>query len=87
MSGGCWIVAPRQEKIVGRRRDGYLAECILPYLHEGAHVIQTPEGRYFSWEYEEDCDCCEPGEHERCYAHEKIEECQVLALLKKVSSA
>lgn len=80
----CGIIVPRQEEIVGHRGDGYLAECILPYQHEDFHVIKTPEGKYFYWEDDWDCDCCDPEEYQRCYVYGPIEEREVLELLKKL---
>ncbi len=78
---GCWIIVPRQHEIVDHRDDGYLAECILPYGHEGFHVVHTPEGEYFYWEDDWDCDCCEPEEDSRCYIYGPISEFKVLELL------
>ena len=69
----CGIIAPRQSDIVGYRGDGYLAECILPYAHFGRpHVIRTPEGKFWAWEDDAECGCCEPDEVDRCYSFEEI---------------
>ncbi len=82
----CGVIVSRQEDIVGHRDDGYLAECILPYNHEGSHVVQTPEGECFSWKDDWECDCCDADEDERCYVYGPIEESEVRKLLKKGSS-
>lgn len=81
----CGIIVPRQNCVVGYRDDGYLAECILPYGHYDFHVVRTPEDEYFAWWDDWDCDCCGPEEDQRCYVYTRIEESEVLALLKKVS--
>ncbi len=80
----CGIIAPRQDELVrGEREDGYLAECILPHGHRGPHVVKTPEGKFFAWEDDWDCDCCEPEEADRCYIHWEIEEAEIPKLLKR----
>ncbi len=78
----CGIIVPRQEDITGDRHDGYLAECILKACHNGPHVFQTPEGKYFSWEDDLDCGCCKPEEDDRCYLYQEITEEQFRALKK-----
>ena len=68
----CGIIAPRQEDIVCYRADGYLAECILSQGHFCPHVIKTPEGKYFEWEDDSDCDCCSADEDNPCYVYQEI---------------
>ena len=68
----CGIIMPRQSDVVGYRDDGYLAECILKSRHAGKHVIQTPEGKFFVWEDDWDCGCCEPDEDDHCYDFKEI---------------
>ena len=70
----CGIIAPRQSDIIGYREDKYLAECICPKHHLSPHVIKTPEGRYFDWEDDWECGCCEPDEDEHCYTFGEITE-------------
>jgi len=43
-------------------------ECILPSNHNGPHIIRTPDSKYFAWETDYDCDCCEPeaSSYDRC---------------------
>ncbi len=88
MSGGvatptCRIIAPRQEDIVGFRKDGYSAECILPRCHScPQHVIKTPEGKYFQWEDDYGCGCCSPDEDDRCYVFSEIMEVEAKRLLE-----
>lgn len=53
----CGRIAPRQFQMIGDREDHYINECILPAGHTGPHIFKTPEGRYFSWEYDPDCRC------------------------------
>jgi len=81
----CGILVSRQEDIVGYRNDNYSAACIMPNGHIGPHVIKTPEGRYFSWEYENDCGCCEPDDPSRCYDHRELMRHQVLKLIEEES--
>lgn len=80
----CEIIVPRQKNVVGYRDDGYLAECILPDEHwsnpNSYHVVKTPEGKYFAWKDDWECDCCEPEEDGRCYVWWEISELEVLAL-------
>ena len=78
----CGIIVPRQEHMVGHRHDGYLAECVLPMDHiSNSHVVKTPEGRYFVWENDYDCDCCDdPSDSDHCYAFKEIQETEFLFL-------
>lgn len=68
----CGIIVARREEILGDRHDGYLPECIRRVNHSGPHVFLTPEGKYFSWEADWDCDCCRPEEDDRCYLYQEI---------------
>lgn len=76
----CGIIAPRQSDIVGHRGDGYLAECILPYGYHDKHLVRTPEGKFFVWEDDWDCDCCKPDEDDRCYVWKEISEPRAIEL-------
>ena len=68
----CGIIVPRQRDIVGRRDDGYIAECILERGHNTPHIIQTPEGQKIAWEDDFTCACCAPDEDDRCYTFWKV---------------
>ncbi len=71
----CSIIPPRREDIIGNRTDGYLGDCILPGAHFCPHVIKTPEGKYFEWSDDNDCDCCDHGvEDDQCYTFCEITE-------------
>jgi len=70
----CGIIAPRQHDIIGYREDNYLAECILQSAHNSPHIIKTPEGKFFAWEDDYECDCCEFDEDERCTIYWEISE-------------
>lgn len=78
--GLCYIIAPRQHDIVGHRDDDYLAECIRVRNHDGPHLILTPEGEYFTWEDDWECDCCDALTDEPCYDFGQIsaEEAELL---------
>ena len=78
----CGIIVPRQEDIIGDRDGSYFAECIRRRCHSGPHVFLTPEGRYFSWEDDWDCDCCTPEEDDRCYVYQEISKDDYLALIQ-----
>jgi len=81
----CGIIVSRQRDIVGDHYDNYLAECILPDAHLGPHVIKTPEGKLFAWEYDWNCDCCKLDEYGWCYMYWEIEESDIPNLFKKQS--
>lgn len=71
----CGIIPVRREDIVGYRSDGYLAECVMPRAHyPHPHVLRTPEGRYFAWEVDDECGCCDPGggDPDQCYDYWEI---------------
>jgi hypothetical protein len=63
--------------------DKYLAECILEYPHNGPHVVKTPEGKFFAWEDDMECDCCGDDEYDRCAVYWEIEESDIPNLSKK----
>jgi hypothetical protein len=63
----CGILPERPEDLLGRRNDGYLPECVLPAGHDGPHVFYTPEGKYFAWEEDKFCLCCDPWDLDTCY--------------------
>jgi hypothetical protein len=68
----CGIIAPRQEEMCGVDRGDYLAECVLPRSHYGAHEFVTPDGRRYAWEYDYKCGCCPPEEDQRCAVSWKL---------------
>lgn len=72
----CGIIAPRQNGMIGYREDDYFAECILETGHLCPHIIRTPEGKYFQWEDDFDCDCCSFDEDDRCYIYSEITEAE-----------
>ena len=78
----CGIIPARQENIVGYTED-YFAECILPVGHVCPHIVRTPEGRYFQWEEDWECECCGPEEVDRCYDHGEITEARARELIIK----
>lgn len=63
----CGIIMPRQKDIIDVDGEEYLAECIRPLAHINPHVVKTPDGKYYAWEWDFDCDCCGPEEDDRCY--------------------
>lgn len=78
----CAIIATRQDEIIGWRKDGYLAECILEGVHGwGPHVFRTPEGLLYAWEDDNECGCCEPDEDDRCTIYWEIEESELPSFL------
>lgn len=77
----CGKIVPRQNEVVGERRDGYLAECILPEHHKGHHIIKIPEGKYFAWRDDESCECCGPEESDPCYIFWEMSADEVTKLL------
>lgn len=71
----CGIIVPRRDHVIGTlRKDGYLPQCILAQGHHTPHVFKTPEGKFFAWEDDMECDCCQPDEDERCYIWWEIQE-------------
>jgi hypothetical protein len=72
----CGYIIPRQHDSIGQREDYYLAECILRDGHKGPHLVRTPEGRFFSWEFDENCNCEDCLDHEdsnnRCYLYWEV---------------
>jgi len=87
----CGIIPPRQDEMVEALGDGYLAHCILPNGHLGQHLVRTPEGKYFSWEFDLDCNCNSTGAIARmfgnkdgdngCYVHNEIDKKEAEGLL------
>lgn len=83
----CGHIVPRQTDIVGHLCEGdYIAECILVDGHRGPHLIKTPEGNFFSWEYDKKCTCedCLSNEDpcDRCYIHWTVSAEEAEELLK-----
>jgi hypothetical protein len=82
----CGHIVPRQFDVVGYREDGYLAECILAEGHKGPHLVRTPEGQFFSWEFDEKCNCEDCLDHEdsnnRCCLYWEVSAEDVEDLLK-----
>ena len=78
----CGIIIPREEEIIGDRDGKYLAECIRARYHSGPHVFLTPEGEYFEWEDDWNCDCCKPDEDDRCCVYREITKDDYLALIR-----
>jgi hypothetical protein len=83
----CGIIPPRRKNILGDRSDGYFGDCILPVHHSSLfpHVLKTPEGEYFSWEDDPDCDCCEPEDDDHCYLFGEISEAEYQQILVDLS--
>jgi hypothetical protein len=73
----CGIIMPRQTDVVSHRNDGYLAECILESGHLGHHIVKTLEGKFYAWEDDWGCGCCEPDEDDRCYTYWELSEQEV----------
>lgn len=71
----CGIIAPRQEDPLNYdlfENKGSSAECIRTYAHFGPHLVKTPSGKYFVWESEDDCGCCEIDDPDRCFTFGEI---------------
>ena len=82
----CGIIACRQTDIVGFRHDGYMAECIMPQGYAPhPHLVKTPEGQYFAWEDDDDCDCCgdDRSDPDRCYVTWPVTEAEAKEYLGK----
>lgn len=78
----CYVIPPRRGDIIGARIDSYYGECILPEVHNGPHLILTPEGKYIKWEDDFDCDCCSVHEDDRCYIYKEISKKEAEELIK-----
>jgi hypothetical protein len=78
----CGIIPPRHRQVIGYRRDGYVPECIRPSHQMEPHIFLTPEGKYFAWQDDWDCDCCTPEEEDRCYVVGEISEAEALRLIE-----
>ncbi|MFZ1987550.1 MAG: hypothetical protein WAV21_00750 [Minisyncoccia bacterium] len=52
-------------------------ECILPIGHPGMHVMRHPDGGYFEWGWDFECECCRLDE-ERCTIYREISEEEVM---------
>lgn len=79
----CGIIVPRQHQIIPYRKDKYLAECLRSRHITGPHVFRSPNGTYYAWEDDEECDCCEPGDPDRCTIHRILTESEARALLEE----
>ncbi len=82
----CGIIAPRQEYMVGYDRfeqEGYFAECIRMRAHFGPHLVKTPDGKYYIWESEDDCGCCEIDDPDRCFICGEISETEAKKLMNE----
>lgn len=78
----CGVIPPRYKEDIGLRDDGYLPECIRPLHQMDPHVFQTPEGKYFVWRDDWECDCCTHNEEDRCYVIGEIPEVEALKLIE-----
>jgi hypothetical protein len=83
----CAIIVIRQESISEISQYDpieWLAECVLPQGHTcEEHIFKTPDGRYFFWKDDYECDCCEPDEEDRCYVYGEISESQMIEILMR----
>lgn len=75
----CGKIVSRQEEVLldcgclpNDYEDGYLAECLLPEHHSGPCVFRTPNGKYITWENDDNCDCCGPETPDPCYVWQEI---------------
>ena len=80
MERSCGVIAPRQHEMVGYRDDAYSAECILKANGHTVHVVRTPEGKFFAWQDDPDCECCEPDDPDHCYEFWKISKKRAIQL-------
>ncbi len=84
----CGKIAPRQWQMTGYYpSEGYLAECILKGRNHDIHVIKTPNGKFFAWEDDWECDCCDPNEEDRCTIHWEINEADIQVFQNKADLA
>lgn len=81
----CAIIPPRHKDIHYGCRDfkGYMPECIRIHGHWGTHVFKTPDSRYFQWEDDMECGCCDPAEPDRCYWYGEVTKDEAEELIKK----
>jgi hypothetical protein len=81
----CGIIPPRWKELsIGYFNEEYFPECILPYAHGEPHVFKTPGNKYFSWETDWDCDCCDdPTDSDHCFVYNEISESEFLEIDKK----
>ncbi len=53
-------------------------ECILHRSHSGPHVVRTPSGKFFAWEYDFGCtDCIEDADECECCTFWEIKESDI----------
>lgn len=68
--------------VLGMSRCGYLPpqrhpfdrmveDCPMQAGHDGPHLASTP-GRAFQWSYDDDCDCCDVAESDRCFTYSEV---------------
>lgn len=82
----CNTIVPRMENdfYVGEPRSS--CECVLPCSHSPApHVFRLSDGRHIAWQDDYECNCCEPGDPDRCFVYWEISE-ENVQKLKEASS-
>ena len=63
----CNILHPRDDHIFGSSIEvSGLGPCLLPAGHCDGHIFQARNGKYFYWDYDYTCDCCEPEDYDHC---------------------
>jgi hypothetical protein len=56
----------------------------MPNIHyTKPHLVKTPEGKFYIWEDDDNCDCCRPGDDDQCYVFSEITEAEAELLLKE----
>lgn len=77
----CGICVPRRE--LDMSLGTFSGDCLRPETHrDGVHLFQNPAGTYFTWEDDNDCGCCAPEEHDRCFNYQDIPYKQALLLME-----
>lgn len=77
----CDICVRRREHDM--RLKGTWGECIRPRSHnDGLHLFRNPQGTYFTWKDDDECDCCEPGDPNQCFNYGPISEDEANHLMR-----
>lgn len=64
--------------------EGVSGDCLRPYTHVGVHLFLNARGEYIIWEDDNECGCCEPEDHDRCFTYRRATPEEVTTLLTSI---
>jgi hypothetical protein len=69
----CGVIIPRKDSLFIKFTDsGIVCDCVLPIGHYGPHIFRGSGGKYYQWEVDFSCDCCEPEDDDHCFVYGEV---------------